>query len=514
MRNKLLFNQLILSGFMWVLLTACGISTDNSKFIPQNASYVVCVNIENLMDKVETPENLLNNEFFKSLSGNITLDVEYLLKRLPTSGIDFKSKAYLFGDATEKKENNYNAFSFKINDERAFDTFLNNYPNHNFNIQTFGGVRYTILDNKSILGWMNQVGILLSVNEKSSEKSLRDRLFKLRDLPEEQALKVKNEQFRKLQETKYDFAAWANLEAYNMPIKQFLKKFLILNADLRDNYLISTATFEKGEVFVDLKLFNLNQSLLEYKDILKKDIDKNLISTIPARHPMSVLGFGLDMKGMQKVYKDSGVETLLNTFFNVKEITGSSPQEIMEMMSGDILAVLEDIQNQTDSSEVRYETVLGLGIKKKETLDKILNKLVQSSLLVKKDNFFMSPKGDWLVFEKDQALFLVTKPELKEIILNKAGQFANQSFVQLGERSCVMLFADAREGTRRKLPRSLFRDDRTTEGWIKSANTPIESITLSSRPPKNDITDTRIILAFKDRKINALQALLKSKKWF
>jgi hypothetical protein len=499
-------------GFL-LLLSACGISPDNSKFIPKETSFVVSVNLLTLNQKAGNTQSLFDNAIFKAFVSNDMLRENFFLKNFSSSGIDWQSKAYVFGDMGDKPTENYLAISFKLTDESKFDNFLRNIPEQKLVIRTYSGLRFAILDNKTILGWLNQVGLLINVNTKTDENALLQRLLKLRDLPETESLKA-NEQFKKTQETKHDLATWVNLAAFNTPLKQFLRKFFILNADLKDNYLISTTNFEKGEVMTDIKFYNLNKSLAEYKDIFKKGINHKLVSRVPVNVPMGAMGVGFEMKGVKKLYDDIGIANLLNSFLNVKGITGFTIPELMQIFSGDILAVLKDIKIQTDSQVPDYELVVGLGIARKDLLDKVLTKMLADGSLQKEGLAYYAPQSKTYWIEKDSALYATTGLELREELLKPDTELANKNLVKLAERSFLMGFTDIREETRQKLPKELFGSDRMTEGLVKFTKTPLESFAISSLPFKNDVLDTRIVVGFKNREENALKLLLKVERWF
>ncbi|MCU0444076.1 MAG: DUF4836 family protein [Microscillaceae bacterium] len=494
-------------------LQTCGISPDNSKFIPKEASFALSLNLNTLHQKAGNPQNLLENSFFKAFVSNDALQQDFFLKNFAASGIDWQSKAYIFGDMTEKASENYVAISFKLTDESKFDNFLRNIPAQKILVKTYSGLRFAILDNKTILGWLNQVGLLISVNTKSSEEVLLQHLLKLRDLPETESLKT-NEQFKKIQETPHDLATWVNLASFSTPLKQFLRKFFILNADLKDNYLTSTTNFGKGEVMTDLKFYNLNKSLAEYKDIFKKGINHKLISRVPVNVPMGALGVGLEMKGVKKLYDDIGMGSLLGSFLNIKASTGFNLPELMQMFSGDILAVLKDIKIQEDSQKPDYELVVGLGIARRDILDKVLAKMLADGTLQKDGNSYYAPQSQTYWIEKDSALYATTGIELHQQLLKPDNELANKNLVKLAERSFLMGFTDVREEIRQKLPKELFGNDRMTEGLVKFTKTPLESFAISSLPFEKDILDTRIVFGFKNHEENALKLILKMEKWF
>ena len=275
-------------------------------------------------------------------------------------------------------------------------SFLRKASNQVPEIKSYSGMRYALIGNKSIIGWVNKVALFIYKESKTDEKVLREALLKLRDLPEDQSLKSNNTQFQKLrvpEYSNYDIATWVNLESYEWLVKQSIRRSLLpIVVNLQENYLTAITKFEEGKISIDTKLYNLNESLKEYQNLIKNDIDTQLILDQPSLEPIAVLGLGLDMNGIKKLINNLLPQYLKNQTIS---FTGVAPDDILDMLSGDILTTLKDIKPDT-SSQPGYEYLLSLGIRKKATLDSILNKFGSDGTITKRDSFYYAPEQDFL----------------------------------------------------------------------------------------------------------------------
>ncbi|NJO01948.1 MAG: DUF4836 family protein [Bacteroidia bacterium] len=499
------------SGFLWILcivfsLFSCGKSVEHSKYIPKETALVICLNLKEITKKAQDWYKLLNHDIpLLNIQGT-----DQLGRQLLTAGIDFSSPAYFFSDVSRNSAESYYAIAFKLNDESKFDDFLRSLPNQELDINAFSGMRYTLLNNKTILGWANKVALLVAKPEKSTEKALKDRLIKLRDLPEDQSLKASNDQFRRLRISEYDVATWINVKAFDEEVKQFLKNFpLPVNVDLSNNFLTSVTQFHEGEVKMNVKLHNANESLENYQDVVKQGIDPALIRKVPVQSPIGVLGLGLNMKGIKDIFRLLGANLVERQTIN---LTGSSPNEIMDMLSGDVLAVLKDVRPGNAKEGGKYEYVIGVGIRQQVTLDKILEKFSQEGAIEKRGSVYYAPQVEVYLIEQQNTLLITPSDSIKNSLLRKSSGrdslASNNDLSLLGAKSFFMLHTQLTEETRQKLPSDLFGDDKFAEGMVKFTQTPIESVTINTLPLANQISQTFVVLYFKEKKPNALQLLI------
>lgn len=501
--SRLKFIPLLI--LLLVLIQSCGKPVDNSKFIPEDASFVVCFNLKNFSTKAPNWLNLLNTDLPLF---NISRS-DQLGKNLQNAGIDLNSTAYLFSNVYHQDDGDvYYALSLRLEDESKFDKFLRNYPKLYLNIKSYSGLRYALLDKQTIVGWLNSVALLITKVKETDEKALREQLSRFRDLPESKSLKkVKDSQFQMLRLSEYDVASWINLRDFDWFIKQKLRKFpLPITIDLEKNYLTSTSMFEEGQLQTQVKLHNLNGSLQNYKEIFKANISNDLSQKVATESPMGVLGMGLKMGGIKDVFNSIGGSIFTG---QTRFYTGETPNKIIDMLSGDVVAVLQDVDIQADE-EAAYKYLIGLGIADTSTLNSILDKFTQDQVLIAQDSLYYYPQSNLYVLHNNQQLFITSSDSLKNNLLNADDTNPVLPAYRSDPESFLATFADVRQESRVKLPMSLFYDDYFTAGLARSIETPIESLELHIKSFKDSIFESNIDFYFKDKSQNALISVVEA----
>lgn len=481
-----------------VFLGACGNLPDHSKYIPKDVSFVVCLNLKEMTEGGADWQEI----FMKMIPVNRKIKLE-------NSGINFTNKAYIFSDYnSENVKEAYYAITFSLEDEGKFDQFLRSYLVKRMNIGSFAGMHYTVLENNSILGWVNKVAILVMKNENVSEEVLKDRLVKLRDLPEEQALKENNSQFKKLRiSDKYDIATWTNLKSYDNLVKKSLRKIPVpINIDLTNNYLTTEIDFKAGQVLVNSKFYNLNKSFEDYRDMVKYGVSKELILSLSTDAPVGLLGLGLNMEGIKDAFHNVGGDLLTNQTFS---LTGVKPDNIIDMLSGDLLGVLKDIKKINEEGEVHYEYALGVGIQNKEVLEQILNKFLKDKVVIKRKDGYYWKNMEVFLLEKNDILYITPSEQVMNKISQKDIVQTTIEIDEITNQSCFFLRADVRDQNRKKIPGFLFKGNKKWEGYIKYAAIPIETVSINTLPLQDNISDTEIVFSLKEKDKNALKVLMR-----
>ncbi|NJL15081.1 MAG: DUF4836 family protein [Microscillaceae bacterium] len=492
---------------MGLLLGGCGKPVEHSKYIPKEASVVFCFNLPSIQEKAIQWELLLNRDVVQ-LFANFN-QFHNLGPSLKEASIDTQYPVYFFREEGKTRADRYVALSFRIKDESKFDAFLRKIPTQKLSIRSFAGIRYTILDNKTILGWMNRAALLIAKETKTSEEELKNYVLRLRDLPERESLKFHNEQFRQLRQSSYDVAAWFSLHPYEAAIKKSLGNVpLPINLDLEDNFLTVRGTFLAGKTELEASFFNLNGSLREYRNLVKDSINPALLTQLPHPSLLGGLGLGLNIKGLKDLFNRLGAKLLAR---QAEDWIGSTPDDLLDMLSGDLLALLENIRVGRDPREIEYALLLGLGIRQEVTLQKILQKFEQNGLLVRQDSIWQAPSLRLSLAYRPPVFFISTVDSLLRLPAG-APSVAKAEVVRRSQRSFVVGYADVREQTRQKIPSLLFQGDRYIEGWTKYTQTPLESLIFSITPVRNKVSTLKLSLFFKNREVNALQSLVDALK--
>ncbi len=490
-----------------IIFSSCGRPIEHSKYIPKDANYVLSINMPKIQEKSVDWEYLFNRDVLQ-LFVNLK-NTEAIKKNLKTSGIEFDSPVYVFGQEFENGEEDYFALSFKLKSESEFDNFLRQFPEQNLRIRTFSGMRYVVIDEKTILGWMNRAALLIVRKKKADEDALKNRMIKLRDLPQEYSLlKDKSTQFRFLKQKKHDVAVWVNLEGYEEKLKNMVSDFpLPLNFDMEQNYLTMSINFEQGKIDTDIQFYNQNNSFVHYGRLVKDGLNQEILNSLDTKDRIALTGLALDMKGVKDLFYNLGGSIFEG---QAQAYAGVNPGELLEMFTGDFIAHIKNFTPANDTSQtMKLDYSLAMGIKKWDTFFTITQKLKESGELIKADsNTYFMPKQK-LYWSYNAAMLYVTPSQTLKNTFLKGIKNVNMTF---GAQKCFVLFANIKEETRQKIPRELFGEDRFAEGMIKYTKTPFESISVSIQPLRNKQASARVMIQLKDKTQNALETLATSLK--
>ena len=513
-----ILHSLLLIVTLGLLLSSCGKPPKNSKFIPKDASAVICLNLKNMTTKLVTLKDLLDED----------------TKRIQNSGVDFTKKAYIFAkwDPKDNKKN-YAGLTFMLNDESKFDAFLRKAPTKApLEIKSAEGVKYAIVDNKIIIGWANRAVIMLGANIDVPEKEWVKRLLRLRDQPESESLAANNKYFAELETQKYDAATWLN---WGNTISQIRKNSFIrrqLNAleiiagiNFKDNYITGKTFFEKGKVTSDIS-WHMTKALSQYEGLFKNKIDNKLLEHIPAKEPMLMLGLGLNPKTSQAVVDSSVYSKFIGA--QLRRYTGLNTQQLFDMCTGDVMAALIDIEKRevpeqiidkegnVESKTVTktfYKFLLGAEINNMESLDKLLGKWTSKGRLQKEGDVYTFNLDDDqqvnYLFIKDKMIFGTWTEGIKDYVMTNKGTRLDEQYVSLGKNSAFSLFADIKKENINKFPNENL--DLVPFGFgttLKKMQSPVESFSIQTTPAKDNLSNTRVIIHFNDKEKNALRALM------
>ncbi len=489
------------------IFSACGRPIEHSKYIPKDVNYVLSINMPQIQEKAIDWEHLFNRDVLQ-LFVNLK-NTEAIKKNLKTSGIDFSSPVYIFGQEFENGQEDYFALSFKLDSESQFDNFLRQFPEQNLRIRTFSGMRYVVIDEKTILGWMNRAALIIVNKKKTDDESLKNRMIKLRDLPEEYSLlKDKSTQFRFLKQKNHDVGIWINLEGYEEKLRSMVSDFpLPLNFDMKQNYLTMSVNFDQGKINTDVQFYNQNNSFAHYGRLVKDGLNQELLNSLDTKERIALTGVALNMKGIKDLFYNLGGSILEG---QTQVYAGVNPGELLEMFTGDFIGYIKNIQPASDSSATdNLDYALALGIKKWNTFFTITQKLKDNGELIKADSNTYFMPSQQLYWTYNASMLYVTPSKALKDAFNKD---VKKTTLNFGKKNCLVLFADIKEETRQKLPHKLFGEDRFLEGMIKYTKTPFESISVSMQPLRNKNASAKVIIQLKDKTQNALETLAASLK--
>ena len=510
-----ILRALLMIVTLGLLLSSCGKPPKNSKFIPKDASAVICLDLKKMTGKLVTLKDLLDED----------------TKRVQNSGVDFTKKAYIFAKWDPKDiKNNYAGLTFMLNDESKFDAFLRKAPAKSpLEIKSAEGVKYAIIEKKVIVGWANRAVIMLGANIAAPEKEWVKRLLRLHDQPEDESLESNNKYFAELESQPYDAAAWLNWgntveQLKKNPTLKFYSNYLdFAGINFKENYITGVTTFEKGKTSTDIR-WHMTKALSQYKGLFKSNIDNKLLAHIPAKEPMLLLGLGLHPQGFEQILNSFGLNKQINSW--LKRNTGLNTTQMFDMLSGDLMGSLIDISKtevteQTVDAEgnpesrtatkINYKFLLGAEIHNMESLDKLLGKLSSNGNIEQDGEVYTFKMGDNInyLFVKDKMLFGTWTKTVKDYVMENKGARLDEQFVNLGKNSAFSLFTDIKKENLNKFPNENL--DLVPFGLgptLKKMNSPIESFSIQTTPAQKNLSTTKVIINFTDKEKNSLRALM------
>ena len=510
-----ILRALLMIVTLGLLLSSCGKPPKNSKFIPKDASAVICLDLKKMTGKLVTIKDLLDED----------------TKRIQNSGIDFTKKAYIFAKWDPKNtKNNYAGLTFMLSDESKFDAFLRKAPAKTpLEIKSAEGVKYAIIEKKIVVGWANRAVIMLGANLALPEKEWVKRLLRLRDQPENESLEANNKYFAELESQSYDAAAWLNWgntveQLKKNPTLKFYSNYLdFAGINFKENYITGVTSFEKGKASTDIR-WHMTEALSKYKGLFKNTIDNKLLAHVPAKEPMLMLGLGLHPQGFEEIINTFGLNKQINSW--LKRNTGLNMAQLFDMLSGDLMASLIDISKgevteQTVDEEgnpesrtvtkIQYKFLLGAEIHNMESLDKLLGKLSSNGNIEQEGDEYSFKMGDNVnhLFVKDKMLFGTWTKNIKDYVMENNGARLDEQYVNLGKNSAFSLFADIKKKNLNKFPNENL--DLVPFGLgptLKKMNSPIESFSIQTTPAQKNLSTTKVVIRFADKDKNSLRALM------
>lgn len=401
-----------------LFLQSCGGGGSNKAVaptvkIPSDASLVVCLNLKSMTAKAPKWKNSIGSDFFENLGE----DAEMLSAILET-GIDMNSTACLFGKLDKNRSKNYSALAFALKDANKFEASLKK-NNDDIKIKERKGKKYASFNGDAVIMWDSNKALVVVSPDMGGEDNLLKMADKIND--NTTSLESKNTEYKKLISKSYDIAFWVNAQditeasndeftSYQLEQMGMDKVYNKLNG--MTDYVTGVVNFEKGKVVSDMESILNKNKLAIYKKLFdKKGINKNLASKMPLKKPMMLMSFAINMNEIYNLFGDKmkeGDEDM------VKEL-GINSQQLMTMLSGELVMGLDEISVSNLSG---VETVLGIGIKNKKSLNKILEKLESKNIIKKKGNMYERKIESEFPVELDFPLYIIPKNDMLFIVTN------------------------------------------------------------------------------------------------
>ncbi len=331
-----------------LVFTACkqdvSYDTDSLALVPEDASMVTSIDIQQLMDKMDF-EEVKNMAFYQDLVeqvGDENPALAAILKDPTKSGVDLTKNIYFAYDVEGKNiSNSFGGMYFDIADESAFQAMVSSAGLNN--IENKGG--HSLVSKKGmVVSWNGQHGMIGGGSKRSKNEENVSLLYS-----GEQKSISGNKDFKKSMKGDHDITTWISSNGIAESSEAALAlSFAKIDPDaLKDNFLNGYVDFNDGEM-VSESIFNLNSGLTKDIDkLFKNKVKTNFSKYIPAENLAFVMSAALDMAGVNRVLSDRPSNKNLANFA-MKEY-GLTIDDITKAFDGDL--VIAAYNNDNDEKQ-------------------------------------------------------------------------------------------------------------------------------------------------------------------
>lgn len=493
----------LLAGIL--LLGACGKkkSPSHLKLVPQESIFVLGLNVKQLATKSIRLDELLSEKNLREM-GNSEQEAKKtasIAKMILGSGVDFLNNAYIF---INKKQ--HVGLAFALENEKSFEEFLQNKEfwqenasdKQAFEVKSEKDLKY-VYKKEVVLAWRDNVGLLYvtenSVN-KVDEQSIVQEISALFEQQDSKNLEKQNEQFREANQQGSDVFAWLDLQSLNALSPQM--GVLGLN----DMFFTFNTDFEKGEILSKAQLSMSEEYAKIVEQVSKEGIQSNLAGNIGIEKPTLAISLALDLQGLKKVLEGKGLLSLLNIQLQSLNLTFD---DIAQALNGEILLAAQSLNMQNGLPEL----IISLGVNDEAAFDKLLTKVDDQKILVKKQNVYEALGGSGYVVLKDKAAYITPSKKLKDSILNGESKLDKDFNKATGKAMMAAYFGESLAGEIALLSGSLAP---FSPSLSPSKESSVESSQFSINKIKGKVISMQGNTQMKDKSRNALLVLIDEAK--
>lgn len=413
-----------------VCLSACTKST-HLTVIPQNASFVGKANMIKIGLKIPNRKTFIN-DVIGEVIGNQSKDN---FGEMKNTGINFLTP-YIFGGKTALNKG-YFALALPLSNAKKLEAFISKLD-PNTQISSEKDIKYMELGSGNILGWDAKNLLFLTSVKIKDTQSLKDELFRLHNLGNNNMLIHANKNFRLFQKTKSDMGLWLNLGQLN---KTKTLQLITDKMDLTNNYSHTFTNYRKGKIEMDINYFAGDSTQKSYNNLFKSSITSRLINDIPIDDPLVLAATSFNMSGVRQLLKD---KKLYNRIDKSVRSLGTTLPEVMNMLNGEIVFGLSDIRmverekklvdEYTKEVFIEKETrsiadyIFAVGVENEAVYKRLMNTFLQSGM-VQRDGTHFTFYKELFMIEKDKVLYFTNSPKLRTAVLNSK-KMQNNGLIQ------------------------------------------------------------------------------------
>jgi Domain of unknown function (DUF4836) len=529
-KQPLIMNRFIRQSiyfFVILFAFACNQKPIPQTLIPAYAKMVVAFDFKKLSGKAVELKDLLNPDM---ITGNPN-SKDFLVK-ITNTGFDYKKPAYIFmwGDMSPSQPELKVGISFYLNSASKFESAITK-DAPDTKVEKIKKRRY-VFSNNYALAWEGKKALFVAIPGQTRQKlqSAVDELFAQKA---EDCLEKKNDEFQAVLQRDADICFWMDYKGLYAKMAEEMKQLPEMKDITEDakemmgdmfkltENITGIMNFEKGNVKAQSKTTFNPELLKKYRDLIRDKIDGNLIEATPIENPALFTSAAVGLKGIQRILDK------LNLLRQTKTLTlflGVTIDELFEMLSGDVVFALKDIKPpKTPDKAAKADTTiapplfeipdinfsLGLGIQKREILDKVLKNVsdLYSGFRKKGDYYILSMSGfeDFYFAEKGNILLITMNEDIQDAF-RKGSPTLKSEFVQLGKGNLSAMYIDFQK-IFAMIPPSFFG---TSQGALIKEKVMPEFLDMNvSTPAFSDNTSlSEMTLNIKDKNRNSLVVLI------
>ena len=483
-------------------LSSCGNKSEQVKYIPKDANFVIAVDVKSLATKSLDFKEIFNLENIKkAVSGSDSLS-----GKIKNSGVDLLSSAYVFGQINGDVKG-YGALILPLSDADKFEATLKN-ESSEFTVTEEGEFKIgTSKAEESIIAVWNKNTAIICGQSAGEKADLKERVLAFYNLKKEESLAENDKNFAALQNETADISFWMSFEK----IAELAAKYnpMAAGMNFKETYFSAACNFEDGQIVVNSN-YHANKDLAEKLGIGKDNVNKDLVGVVPGKALISMLSMAIDMN---KLYAYLEKENLLTNLEESAKMAGVSGKELFAIFSGDLIgtvngAVMKDVKSMdwTTGEEVmkkepRPEYALVVGIADQGKGTQLLEALSTKGMIAKKDNYYSVMDEAYIV---DKGSYWIVAPEsMRQEVMDANGEKLNGDLsTLLAENSGVFYF------NFNQVPdEALDFLGASVKNYFKT--TPLESITISGTNLKDNTSKGKCVIAFKEKEQNSFITLIK-----
>ncbi|MDB5191783.1 MAG: hypothetical protein JWQ96_1346 [Segetibacter sp.] len=406
--------------FAMALFTSCKKAVPKqAKFIPKEASFVASINSKALQDKLVENQATLEN-IFKAMASDNDSSLSKGKKEweeLTKSGVDLREDVYMAvvqkgGNLVQGTGSSLTAVVAGLGDQAKFEAYLKK-KNPAMEVRKEKGFSYATWEGDKIVGWGNDVIIALTYQKGfnnqmefdsatgaysfkppvNADADLKTEIASYFNLKEDLSV-ASIPEFRDLAGESGDARFWVNSASSleDMPIPLPRLKELLSN-----NFTAATLKFDDGKIVVHSKSYTskaLGDLLKEYSG---PSANLDLIEHYPSNNINGFAVFAFNPELINGIAKQLEMSAMADNWLTKMMGAPYKLQDVVKALKGDFALVVSDYQptgaNGTTASALNpAKMLLNIPIGDKTQMNRLMDKLVESQMIVKVNNqYTLSP---------------------------------------------------------------------------------------------------------------------------